>query len=135
VLLFLLEHAPLENWQHDLLEIVREEAYYFAPQRQTKIMNEGWAVFAHTHLMTERYALEPDELIDYADHHSGTVAVHPGRSTPTSWAMSSSWISKTAGTGGLSVRNTKPATTMNSAGSGIKAGSGAPEGVRGAPDL
>jgi stage V sporulation protein R len=81
VLLFLLEHAPLQNWQHDILDIVREESYYFAPQRQTKIMNEGWASFAHTHLMTE-YALEPNELIDYADHHSGTVAVHPGRLNP-----------------------------------------------------
>ena len=32
VLLFLLQHAPLEPWQRDVLEIVREEAYYFAPQ-------------------------------------------------------------------------------------------------------
>ena len=81
VLLFILENAPLENWQHDLLAIVREEAYYFAPQRQTKIMNEGWASFAHTRIMTQ-YALKPDELIDYADHHSGTVAVHPGQLNP-----------------------------------------------------
>jgi len=81
VLLFLLENAPLENWQHDVLDIVREEAYYFTPQRQTKIMNEGWASFAHTHLMTE-YILEPGDLIDYADHHSGTVAVHPGQLNP-----------------------------------------------------
>jgi stage V sporulation protein R len=81
VLLFLLEHAPLENWQHDVLDIVREEAYYFAPQRQTKIMNEGWASYAHTHLMTQR-ALTPNELIDYADHHSGTVATHPGHLNP-----------------------------------------------------
>lgn len=81
VLLFLLEHAPLENWQYDVLEIVREETYYFAPQRQTKIMNEGWASYAHTHIMTE-HALEPGELIDYADHHSGTVAVQRGRLNP-----------------------------------------------------
>ncbi|HLF28584.1 MAG TPA: SpoVR family protein [Anaerolineae bacterium] len=81
VLLFLLEHAPLENWQHDVLDIVREEAYYFAPQRQTKIMNEGWASFAHTHIMTER-AMEPNELIDYAEHHSGTVAIQPGHVNP-----------------------------------------------------
>jgi stage V sporulation protein R len=81
VLLFLLEHAPLEHWQHDVLDIVREEAYYFAPQRQTKIMNEGWACFAHTHIMTQK-ALTSDELIDYAEHHSGTVAVHPGRLNP-----------------------------------------------------
>jgi stage V sporulation protein R len=81
VLLFLLEYAPLENWQHDILDIVREEAYYFAPQRQTKIMNEGWASFVHTNIMT-RYAMDPQELIDYADHHSGTVAVAPGRMNP-----------------------------------------------------
>lgn len=81
VLLFLLEHAPLENWQHDILDIVREEAYYFAPQRQTKIMNEGWASFVHTHIMTER-ALEPNELIDYAAHHAGTVATHAGHLNP-----------------------------------------------------
>ncbi len=31
MLLFLLEHAPLEHWQQDILSIVREEAYYFAP--------------------------------------------------------------------------------------------------------
>ncbi len=81
VLLFLLEYAPLENWQRDILDIVREEAYYFAPQRQTKIMNEGWASYVHTALMT-RKALDPNELIDYADHHSGTVATSPGRLNP-----------------------------------------------------
>ncbi len=81
VLLFLQEHAPLENWQRDLLGIVREEAYYFAPQRQTKIMNEGWAVFWHTRIMTN-HMLQPGELIDYAEHHSGTVAMHPGRLNP-----------------------------------------------------
>lgn len=81
VLLFLLEHAPLENWQRDVLDILREEAYYFAPQAQTKIMNEGWASYVHTHLMTER-ALLPSEVIDYADHHAGTVAMHPGQINP-----------------------------------------------------
>ncbi len=81
VLLFLLEYAPLENWQHDLLGIIREEAYYFAPQRQTKILNEGWASYVHSLIMT-RYALEPNELIDYADHHAGTLAVQPGQLNP-----------------------------------------------------
>ena len=35
-LLFLREHAPLENWQSDILSMVREEAYYFAPQRRRR---------------------------------------------------------------------------------------------------
>ena len=43
MLLFLIDHAPLKGWQRDMLEIIRDEAYYFAPQGQTKILNEGWA--------------------------------------------------------------------------------------------
>ncbi len=81
VMLFLLEHAPLKNWERDVLGIVREEAYYFAPQGQTKIMNEGWASYWHSKIMTEK-VLDPSELIDYADHHSGTMAPHPGRLNP-----------------------------------------------------
>jgi stage V sporulation protein R len=81
VLLFLLENAPLERWQQDVLSVVREEAYYFAPQAQTKIMNEGWATYWHTKMMTERL-LEASEVIDYADHHSGTVYTQPGGLNP-----------------------------------------------------
>jgi len=81
VLLFLLEHAPLERWEHDVLSIVREEAYYFAPQGQTKIMNEGWATYWHSTIMTQK-ALDASELIDYADHHSGTLATSPGQLNP-----------------------------------------------------
>lgn len=81
VLLFLLEYAPLNAWQHDVLAIVRQEAYYFAPQGQTKIMNEGWASFWHSTIMTTR-TLDPSELVDYADHHSGTMATYPGRLNP-----------------------------------------------------
>jgi stage V sporulation protein R len=81
VLLFLLEHAPLQPWQQDILGIIRDEAYYFAPQGQTKIMNEGWATFWHTRMMT-RNLLEASEVIDYADHHSGTVYTQPGGLNP-----------------------------------------------------
>ncbi len=81
VLLFLLEHAPLKDWQHDVLSIIRDEAYYFAPQGQTKIMNEGWASYWHTTIMT-RHALDPSEFICYAEHHSGTMATSPQRLNP-----------------------------------------------------
>jgi stage V sporulation protein R len=60
VLLFLLEHAPLNAWQRDVLDIVRQEAYYFTPQGQTKIMNEGWASYWHSTIMTTK-TLEPSE--------------------------------------------------------------------------
>jgi stage V sporulation protein R len=81
VMLFLLRHAPLKPWQQDILSMIREEAYYFAPQAQTKIMNEGWASYWHSRIMTTR-ALRDSEVIDYADHHSGTVSTAPGRLNP-----------------------------------------------------
>lgn len=81
VLGFLLRYAPLEDWQADILDIVREEAYYYAPQGQTKIMNEGWATYWHSHMMT-RYHLRDCEVVTYADHHSGTLATSPGRLNP-----------------------------------------------------
>ena len=81
VLLYLLRHAPLEDWQSDVLSIVRDEAYYYAPQGMTKVMNEGWASYWHSTLMT-RHFLEAAEVIDYADHHSGTVHMPPGGFNP-----------------------------------------------------
>jgi stage V sporulation protein R len=81
VLAYLLEHAPLDDWQADCLSIVREESYYFAPQAMTKIMNEGWASFWHSTLMT-RHFVDAREIIDYADHHSGTVHMPPGDFNP-----------------------------------------------------
>jgi stage V sporulation protein R len=81
VLLFLLEQAPLDRWEHDVLEVVREEAYYFSPQWQTKIMNEGWATYWHSRLMTEKI-LDASEIIDYADHAAGVLATSGGRLNP-----------------------------------------------------
>jgi stage V sporulation protein R len=81
VLLFLIEHAPIERWQRDILSMMREEAYYFTPQAQTKIMNEGWASFWHSKLMTEKI-LTDAEVIDYADHHAGTLGTRPGVLNP-----------------------------------------------------
>jgi stage V sporulation protein R len=81
ILLFLLEMAPLNRWQKDILSMIREEAYYFAPQAQTKIMNEGWATYWHSTIMTQK-AMKASELIDYADHHSGTLGGSRSRLNP-----------------------------------------------------
>jgi stage V sporulation protein R len=78
VLNFLLHHAPLRDWQADCLDIVREEAYYFAPQAMTKILNEGWACWVHSKLMTTKL-LAQSEFVDYCDKHSGTLSSAPGR--------------------------------------------------------
>ncbi|MFO1051955.1 MAG: SpoVR family protein [Planctomycetota bacterium] len=81
VLRFLLEHAALEPWEQDVLSMLRDEAYYFAPQGMTKIMNEGWAVYWHSSLMT-RHILDASEVVNYADAHSGTLATRPGQINP-----------------------------------------------------
>jgi stage V sporulation protein R len=81
VLLFLLEHAPLSEWQADVLTIIRDEAYYFAPQGQTKIMNEGWASYWHSTIMI-RDGVTSADIVNYADHHSGTMASSPTQLNP-----------------------------------------------------
>ena len=52
LLLFLRDHNPnLADWEKDILTIVYEEAQYFIPQIETKIMNEGWATFWHKRIL------------------------------------------------------------------------------------
>lgn len=74
ILKFLIEFAPLEDWEADILACLREEAYYFLPQRITKIMNEGWASYWHSTIMNYK-ALEPSEFIDFATKHAGVMAM------------------------------------------------------------
>ncbi len=64
VLLFLMNYAPLERWQHSILEIVRDEAYYFAPQGMTKILNEGWACCRYdTLVFTDQGVLRIGDIV------------------------------------------------------------------------
>jgi len=81
ILLFLIDHAPLENWERDILSMLRDEAYYFSPQGATKIMNEGWASYWHTTIMTQK-ALKDSEIVDYADRHAATMGMQPGSINP-----------------------------------------------------
>ncbi len=74
ILKFLIENAPLEEWEADIIGCLREEAYYFLPQRMTKIMNEGWASYWHSSILTQR-ALDPNEFIDFADKHAGVMVM------------------------------------------------------------
>jgi len=56
LLYFLEKNAPLlEPWQREVVRIVRKIAQYFYPQRQTQVMNEGWATFWHYTILNEMY--------------------------------------------------------------------------------
>jgi stage V sporulation protein R len=48
---FLRDNAPLKPWQQDVISMLYDEAMYFAPQRMTKMINEGWASFVDYHIM------------------------------------------------------------------------------------
>lgn len=73
LLLFLEEHSrELEDWQRDILTMMREEMLYFWPQLETKIMNEGWASFWHQRIMRELNLTTP-ETIEYAKLNAGVV--------------------------------------------------------------
>jgi stage V sporulation protein R len=81
IMKFLMQNAPIADWQSDIIGCLREEAYYFLPQRMTKIMNEGWASYWHSKIMTEK-ALRSSEIIDFADVHSGVMAMSPQNINP-----------------------------------------------------
>ncbi len=78
---FLAAHAPLEDWEREILRIVRAEAFYFQPQRMTKIMNEGWASFWHSRILSGG-VLDSSEIVDFADCHSAATVRSPGRINP-----------------------------------------------------
>ena len=73
--------ARLAEWQREIVRIVRAEAYYFQPQRMTKIMNEGWASFWHARMLTGG-VLASSEIVEFADCHSAATLAAPGRLNP-----------------------------------------------------
>src|SRR5215471_3588921 len=74
ILQFIAENAPdIEDWQRDVIEIVRGEVLYFIPQMQTKIMNEGWAAYWHLRIMRE-LDLSEDEYVEFAHLHANVLA-------------------------------------------------------------
>jgi stage V sporulation protein R len=82
LLLFIRDHNPfLAGWERDLLTIVHEEAQYFIPQIETKIMNEGWATLCHKRILD---ALElPQELhLEFLIRHNQVVRPIPGSINP-----------------------------------------------------
>ena len=57
-----------EPWETTVIDAVREEAYYFAGQKVTKVMNEGWATYWESVMMGGEGFAGPDEFLTYADH-------------------------------------------------------------------
>jgi stage V sporulation protein R len=73
VLFFLEEYSEiLEEWQRDILSMMREEMRYFWPQLETKIMNEGWASYWHLQILRE-LDLTEEETIEFSKLNAGVL--------------------------------------------------------------
>ncbi len=81
LLYFIEKNAPLlEPWQREVVRIVRKVAQYFFPQRQTQVMNEGWATFWHYTLLNTLYdegLLADSFMLEFLQSHTNVVAQPP----------------------------------------------------------
>ncbi len=77
LLYFVEKNAPLlEPWQREIVRIVRKVAQYFYPQRQTQVMNEGWATFWHHKLLNQMYDdgwLTDGVMIEWLKSHTNVI--------------------------------------------------------------
>lgn len=77
LLLFLEAHSlVLEDWQRDIMTILRDEMLYFWPQLETKIMNEGWASYWHVRILREM-DLSEAESVEFAKLHASVIQPSP----------------------------------------------------------
>jgi stage V sporulation protein R len=82
ILGYVLEHAPrLEDWERDVISIVRAEAAYLAPQRRTKIANEGFACWVHDQIV-QGAQLGTEEFWEYNRLNADICQPHPQSVNP-----------------------------------------------------
>jgi len=82
LLSFLLDYnTSLSTWQSDLIEIVRDESFYFIPQIKTKILNEGWASFWHYKILHD-LQLQDEYHLPFLKMHNAVVRPHLGSVNP-----------------------------------------------------
>ncbi len=81
LLYFIEKNAPrLEPWQREIVRIVRKIAQYFYPQRQTQVMNEGWATFWHYTLLNHLYEegkLTDGFMMEFLQSHTNVIYQPP----------------------------------------------------------
>lgn len=77
LLYFIEKNAPLlEPWEREIVRIVRKIAVYYYPQRQTKVMNEGWATFWHYQLMHDLYdegLITEGNILEFFESHTNVI--------------------------------------------------------------
>ena len=85
ILYFIEKNAPLlAPWQRELVRIVRKMAQYFYPQKQTQVMNEGWATFWHYTILNHLYdtgKVSDRFILEFLQSHTAVVA-QPAYNSP-----------------------------------------------------
>ena len=77
ILAFMLKYGKHEDWQKDLISIAREEALYFIPQIETKVMNEGWASYWHYKILN-KLELPQGLHVEFLKRHNQVIKPHLG---------------------------------------------------------
>ena len=81
LLTFIKRYGRLESWERDLLHMVEEQARYFLPQIETKIINEGWATYWHYEIL-QRLKLPQAMMLEFLQLHHRIVQPHDGKTNP-----------------------------------------------------
>jgi spore cortex formation protein SpoVR/YcgB (stage V sporulation) len=85
LLYFIEKRAPrLEDWQRELIRIVRNVSQYFYPQKQLQMMNEGCATFCHYEIMNrlhDKGLITEGAMLEFLHSHS-SVVFQPGFDDP-----------------------------------------------------
>jgi stage V sporulation protein R len=82
LLRYIIDHSKcLEDWQKDVLEILRAEGQYFWPQIKTKYMNEGFATYWHERLGKRLYEESLITNLEYAEFNYSNSLVKASHKT------------------------------------------------------
>lgn len=81
ILGFIIEYSQLDEWEKDILRIVRAESEYFLPQIETKILNEGWASLWHYRIL-QKLDLPQDLHLEFLKRHHQVIRPHLGGLNP-----------------------------------------------------
>ncbi|MBV8665919.1 MAG: SpoVR family protein [Burkholderiaceae bacterium] len=81
LLYFFEKFSPLlEPWQREIVRIIRKISQYFYPQRQTQVMNEGWATFWHYTILNQLYdegVVGDGFMMEFLQSHTNVVYQPP----------------------------------------------------------
>lgn len=81
LLLFIIKYSDIEDYKKTIVEMIREEALYFIPQIETKIMNEGWASYWHYKILN-KLELPQNLHLEFIKRHNDVVSPRLGGLNP-----------------------------------------------------